>query len=98
MNFSLARFQALYAAEPSRGIHQETAMDQQRKAQSARIEAPHVHQLGDWMVNFYLVADGSGITVVDAGLPTHYPQLTPAGGQLGPPTADVRPVTITPAH
>ncbi|MCW2909200.1 MAG: fold metallo-hydrolase [Actinomycetia bacterium] len=73
-------------------------MDQQRKAQSARIAVPQVHQLGDWMVNFYLVADGTGITVVDAGLPAHYPQLTAAVGQLGATIGDVRAVLITHGH
>jgi glyoxylase-like metal-dependent hydrolase (beta-lactamase superfamily II) len=57
-----------------------------------------VHRLGDWMVNFYLVQDDTGITVVDAGLPGHYSQFTAALAQLGGTAADVRAVLITHAH
>jgi glyoxylase-like metal-dependent hydrolase (beta-lactamase superfamily II) len=57
-----------------------------------------VSRLGDWMVNFYLVQDDAGITVVDAGLPGHYALFTEALAQLGCSVADVRAVLITHGH
>jgi glyoxylase-like metal-dependent hydrolase (beta-lactamase superfamily II) len=57
-----------------------------------------VHRLGDWMVNFYLVQDDAGITLVDAGLPGHYTQLTAALARLGCTVGDVRAVLITHGH
>jgi glyoxylase-like metal-dependent hydrolase (beta-lactamase superfamily II) len=60
--------------------------------------APGVHRLGDSMVNFYLVEDQAGITMVDAGLPGHYAQLTGFLARLGRPVTDVRAILITHAH
>jgi glyoxylase-like metal-dependent hydrolase (beta-lactamase superfamily II) len=57
-----------------------------------------VYRLGDWMVNFYLVEDETGITMVDAGLPGHYTHLTALLARLGRPLSDVRAVLITHAH
>jgi glyoxylase-like metal-dependent hydrolase (beta-lactamase superfamily II) len=44
------------------------------------------------------VEDGDGITVVDAGLPGHYRQLTEALARLARPISDVRAVLITHGH
>src|SRR5215207_7410700 len=40
--------------------------------------APGIHRLGNEIVNFYLVEDGDGVTVVDAGLPAFRGQLDAA--------------------
>src|ERR687890_2144807 len=37
--------------------------------------APGIHRLGNDIVNFYLVEDGDGVTVVDAGLPAFRSQV-----------------------
>lgn len=60
--------------------------------------APGVRRLGDWMVNFYLVEDDAGITMVDAGLPGHYAQLTGLLARLGRPVSHIRAVLITHGH
>lgn len=60
--------------------------------------APGVYRLGDQAVNFYLVEDQDGLTLVDAGLPAHYAQLTELLRQLGRTVGDVRAILITHAH
>jgi glyoxylase-like metal-dependent hydrolase (beta-lactamase superfamily II) len=47
--------------------------------------APGIHRLGNEIVNFYLVEDGDGLTLVDAGLPAFRGQLDEAlaGRRLG---------------
>lgn len=60
--------------------------------------APGVYRLGDRAVNYYLVDDADGLTLVDAGLPSHYAQLTAALRRLGHSIGDVRAVLITHAH
>jgi glyoxylase-like metal-dependent hydrolase (beta-lactamase superfamily II) len=60
--------------------------------------APGVHRLGDQAVNFYLVEDQDGLTLVDAGLPAHYAQLTEVLRRLGRTVGDVRAILITHAH
>lgn len=54
-----------------------------------------VVRLGTPMVNWYLVADDSGVTVVDAGLPRYRPQLEPGLELLGRPVSDVRAIVLT---
>lgn len=60
--------------------------------------APGVYRLGDRAVNFYLVEDQDGLTLVDAGLPAHYAQLTELLLRLGRAIGDVRAILITHAH
>jgi glyoxylase-like metal-dependent hydrolase (beta-lactamase superfamily II) len=60
--------------------------------------APDVWRAGDAHVNFYLVADGADLTVVDAGLPGHWSQLAAALATLGRSLQDVHAVLITHAH
>jgi glyoxylase-like metal-dependent hydrolase (beta-lactamase superfamily II) len=60
--------------------------------------APGIYRLGDRMVNYYLVLDDDGITLVDAGLPTHHGQLTEALAHLGRGIGEVRAVLITHGH
>src|SRR5262249_55864708 len=60
--------------------------------------APGVWRAGDALVNFYLVAEGCDLTLVDAGLPGHWDQLAPALATLGRSLSDVRAVLVTHAH
>jgi glyoxylase-like metal-dependent hydrolase (beta-lactamase superfamily II) len=57
--------------------------------------AENVVRLGTPMVNWYLVADEAGVTVVDAGLPKYRPQLEPGLELLGRPASDIRAVVLT---
>ena len=52
-------------------------------------------RLGTSYVNWYLVADDSGVTVVDAGLPGFRPQLEPGLKLLDRSIDDVRAVLLT---
>ena len=47
------------------------------------------------MVNWYLVADEGGITVVDAGLPKYRPQLEPGLELLGRAASEIRAIVLT---
>ena len=44
---------------------------------------PGVHRLGSERVNFYIVEDAGGVTVVDAGLSGYWPQLEPGLQAIG---------------
>ena len=52
-------------------------------------------RLGTPYVNWYLVSDGSGVTVVDAGVPGYRPQLEPGLALLGHSLGDVRAILLT---
>jgi len=52
-------------------------------------------RLGTPYVNWYLVSDGSGVTIVDAGVPGYRPQLEPGLGLLGHSLDDVRAILLT---
>jgi glyoxylase-like metal-dependent hydrolase (beta-lactamase superfamily II) len=60
--------------------------------------APGVWRAGDALVNFYLVEDGSDLTLVDAGLPRHWDHLTATVATLGRSSRDLRAVLVTHAH
>ena len=60
--------------------------------------ADGVVRLGTDIVNWYLVADDSGVTVIDAAVPRYRPQLDDGLKLLGRTTADVRAVVLTHAH
>jgi glyoxylase-like metal-dependent hydrolase (beta-lactamase superfamily II) len=49
-------------------------------------------------VNFYLVAEGSDLTLVDAGLPGHWEHLASVLATLGRSLRDIRAILITHAH
>jgi glyoxylase-like metal-dependent hydrolase (beta-lactamase superfamily II) len=51
--------------------------------------------MGTDLINWYLVADDTGVTVVDAGAPAYRPQLEHGLEQLGRSIADVRAVILT---
>ena len=57
-----------------------------------------VHRLGDSTVNFYLLQEGTDLTVVDAGLPAHYAQLAALLAGIGRSVRDVRAVLLTHGH
>lgn len=57
-----------------------------------------VHRLGDQVVNFYVIEDGTDLTVVDTGLPAHYPQLTALLASIGRSVHDIRGVLLTHTH
>src|SRR5438874_134418 len=56
---------------------------------------PGILRMGTPLINWYLVADDDGVTVVDAGAPAYRRQLEPGLAQLGRTVADVRAVILT---
>ena len=57
-----------------------------------------VVRLGSSLVNWYLVADGGSVVVVDAGLPRQRPQLEEGLRLLGRAPSDVAAVLLTHGH
>jgi glyoxylase-like metal-dependent hydrolase (beta-lactamase superfamily II) len=57
--------------------------------------APGLHRIGSDVVNVYLIEDGAGVTIVDAGLPGHWRELEQELTQLGRSLADVRGIVLT---
>jgi glyoxylase-like metal-dependent hydrolase (beta-lactamase superfamily II) len=49
-------------------------------------------------VNWYLLEDDDGVTIVDSGLPRHWDLLPKALGELGRGLGDVRAVVLTHGH
>ena len=60
--------------------------------------APGVHRLGEHGVNFYLIEDPDGLTLIDAGVPANLAQLRGLLAGLGAALADVRAVLLTHGH
>ncbi len=57
--------------------------------------AEGVVRLGTPMVNWYLVADPGGVTVVDTGCPKYRDQLEPGLELLGRPASEIRAIVLT---
>lgn len=58
--------------------------------------APSLHRLGgSTLVNSYLVADETGVTLIDAGLPGYWKQLPGELAAMGRSISDVRGVVLT---
>jgi glyoxylase-like metal-dependent hydrolase (beta-lactamase superfamily II) len=57
--------------------------------------ADGVVRLGTKYVNWYLVADEQGVTIVDAGVPRYRPQLEPGLELLGRSLEDVKAILLT---
>ena len=55
-------------------------------------------RVGDPLVNFYVVAEGSALTLVDAGLPGHWRQLEAALDSIGRSVEDIQAVLVTHGH
>jgi glyoxylase-like metal-dependent hydrolase (beta-lactamase superfamily II) len=60
--------------------------------------AEGVHRLGSGLVNAYLVADGGGVTVIDAGLPGYWADLRAELAAMGRGLEDLRAVVLTHGH
>lgn len=60
--------------------------------------ADGIHRLGSGLVNSYLVADGGGVTVIDAGLPGYWSALPGELGAMGRSLADIRAIVLTHGH
>ena len=60
--------------------------------------AHDVHRLGDRDVNWWLVVDGRAATLVDAGLPGQFGQLTRLLTRLGLRVSDIAAVVVTHGH
>lgn len=58
----------------------------------------NVVRIGTWIVNWYLVADDDGVTVIDAAVPGYRTQLGPGLQELGRTLPDVKAVVLTHAH
>jgi glyoxylase-like metal-dependent hydrolase (beta-lactamase superfamily II) len=60
--------------------------------------APGVHRIEDAFTNWYLVEEGSRITIVDAGVPSSWRSFEEALGRIGGSRDDVDAVVLTHAH
>ena len=60
--------------------------------------APRIRRIGDEMINSYLVEDGGGVVIVDAGAPAYWGRLPEELAALGRSLADVRAVLLTHGH
>ena len=60
--------------------------------------AEGLHRLGSELVNFYVVWDADGLTVVDAGLPGFYGGLEACLNERGHKWEDIRALVLTHAH
>ena len=66
-------------------------------ATTTQIE-PGVHRVADGLVNWYLIEDGDGLTLVDAGWPRSWPNVKQAIEGLGRSTGDVAAIVLTHGH
>jgi glyoxylase-like metal-dependent hydrolase (beta-lactamase superfamily II) len=57
-----------------------------------------IHRLGSGLINAYLLADGGGVTIIDAGLPGYWSVLPAELAAMGRSLADVRAVVLTHGH
>ena len=60
--------------------------------------AEGLHRLGSDLINFYLVEDATGVTVVDAGVPAFYDKLEACLTDTGRTWDDVKALVLTHAH
>lgn len=57
--------------------------------------APHLHRIGNDIVAAYLVVTPQGVTIIDAGLPGHWRDLTAELATIGRSLGDVKGVVLT---
>ena len=60
--------------------------------------APGIHRLGNEIVNFYVIEDGTRLALVDAGLPGFRRQLEAFLSERGRRLGDIEAVLLTHAH
>jgi glyoxylase-like metal-dependent hydrolase (beta-lactamase superfamily II) len=60
--------------------------------------ADGIHRLGDHYVNWYVLEEGGGLTVIDAGLPGHWEQLPSLLRTVGRSFGDIVAVLLTHRH
>ena len=59
---------------------------------------PGVHMFGDGHVNWYVVEEGGALTLVDGGMPGHWPALTTWLAGRGQGVSDLRAIVLTHGH
>ena len=57
--------------------------------------APNLHRIGNDIVAVYLVADATGVTVIDAGLPGHYTDLIRELKSMNKTVDDIKGLILT---
>lgn len=57
--------------------------------------APSLHRIGNGMVNVYLMADDTGVTLIDAGIPGLWPELVAELDAMERSLGDIRGVVLT---
>jgi glyoxylase-like metal-dependent hydrolase (beta-lactamase superfamily II) len=60
--------------------------------------APSLHRLGEEIVGCYLVEEAGAVTVIDAGVPAYYAELTAELAAMGRTIDDVRALVLTHGH
>jgi glyoxylase-like metal-dependent hydrolase (beta-lactamase superfamily II) len=60
--------------------------------------APGIHRLGTGMINSYLVADGTEVTIIDAGVGGYFGDLPGELAAMGRTLDDVRALVLTHGH
>lgn len=60
--------------------------------------APSLHRLDNDMVGCYLIEESGAVTIVDAGLPGYYGDLTAELAAMGRTIEDVRALVLTHGH
>jgi glyoxylase-like metal-dependent hydrolase (beta-lactamase superfamily II) len=61
-------------------------------------DSSHIRRLGDDIVNSYLIAESSGVTIIDAGVPGYWKLLPGALKAMGKSLDDVRAILLTHGH
>lgn len=57
--------------------------------------APSLHRIGNGIVNVYLIADDTGVTLIDAGIPGLWPELVTELDAIERSPEDIRGVILT---
>jgi glyoxylase-like metal-dependent hydrolase (beta-lactamase superfamily II) len=60
--------------------------------------APSLHRLGEEIVGCYLVEEAGAVTIIDAGVPAYYAELTAELAAMGRTIDDVRALVLTHGH
>jgi glyoxylase-like metal-dependent hydrolase (beta-lactamase superfamily II) len=60
--------------------------------------APSLHRLGEEIVSCYLVEEAGEVTIIDAGVPAYYAELTAELAAMGRTIEDVRALVLTHGH